>query len=683
MREPYTVADEAPAQRVRKATPRKQLNTKNIPFKDRPFIAWDGEGDTKRDKYILFGCSKGDEISSPSLTALECFRLLIDVTEKYPHHINVAFAFDYDVTMMIRSLPIERQMELAKEGLTFFHEWRIEYRPKKWFVVTDRLRKKSARVFDIFTFFACSALKAWNEYLPEESILKEVIDGKAGRVNFAYEDLDEIRVYMQLELELYRKLAEKLRRLLAEMGVYPSGWYGPGAVAGAVMRKFDIRKAMCRELPDEVIVASQHAYFGGRFEQFYTGLYHGRVYQYDIRSAYPAALRMVPTLADGEWVRRDYSSEEAPQSCIDFSLYRVRYIASDNDTSLFTPSPFPYRDELHRVHYPNSVTGWYWGVEVNAALSSPNGRVEFLEAYEFYPADDSKPFAFIEQLFTQRQKWKDEGNPVQLAAKLVLNSMYGKLAQRVGWRIKTNEPPTWHQLEWAGFATSYCRAMMYRAISQNPDAVIAVETDGLFMTAPIDTGEDRRRLGDWESAEYRGIVYVQSGMYWLKEHDTGVPSQDWTKAKSRGFSVGNITLDEMLGKVDTLEPLQATTHRFLSLKAYAGKENLATWRDNTAFAMWGGAGKRFHNWELCPKCNGADTGLHHLIITFPIGGESVKHVLPWRDVIDELKQLYWEAAKHGDSPPEMQTLSLMAQTHSSSKTRGESLVSLLSGSKTR
>jgi len=605
----------------------KRVKTRQ-PFRERSFIAWDGEGDTERDTYILFGCSAGHEVTSSALRFSECAALMIRVAQLHPQHIHVAFAFDYDVGMMCASLPEAKRAQLAKDGHTWFNHYRIEWRSRKWFSITDRSSKTTIRIFDLFTYFTCSAMKAWADYLPEEPIYEEVRAGKEGRSFFRYSELDMIRRYMRLELKLYVKLADKLRLLLAELGVYPTSWHGPGAVASAVMTKFGIKNAMDKELPNEVIVASQHAYFGGRFEQFHAGRYDGPVYTYDIRSAYPHALRCMPALAGGIWEHRDRPTQlRGKEGCSDFSLYKVLYRKRATNSALFTPSPLPFRDVRHCIHYPNHVVGWYWGVEVNAAVAGlqDGDQLDLLESWEFIPATDQRPFRFIEDLFLQRQQWKNERNPVQYAAKLVLNSIYGKLAQRVGWNQEKNTSPTWHQLEWAGFATAYCRAMMYRAMSQDPHAVIAVETDGLFSTRPLNVGVDLQRLGDWEEDGYDGLIYVQSGLYWLRNGD------EWTKIKVRGFAAGDLPLERVLAAIPNLDILTADTHRFAGLRGYWNSAQLAHWIDTERRIVWGGGGKRIHYDELCPKCLGADIPMHPLNISRPEGGDSVRHVLPWRD----------------------------------------------------
>lgn len=671
-----------PVRRRKKADSQKY----RIPYHERPFIFWDGEGSHPKHldgKYILFGCSINgegyEEIHGEDLHAIQCLELMIEVARKYPNHIHCAFAFNYDVVMILKSLPVEHAVRLKSKGYDFYGPYRLEYRPGKWFAVTHRPSGQSVRINDIFSFFGKSAIASAEEYLPDSEYLSIVRYGKSKRDSFEYANLHLVRTYMHVELRLYVQLIHRLRNLLSELGVKPQGWYGPGAVATAVLRKQKIKSVMDRNLPDAIIEASQQAYFGGRFEQYKTGVYYGQTHSYDVRSAYPNAMRAMPNLQNGIWQHRTFDVTPTNETLLDFALYKVSYSAHDR-ADWHSPHPFPRRNRNGAIGYPTQVDNWYWGIEVRSAIRSNVGTIDVSEGWEFWETDSSdRPFTFLAHLYDQRQVWKNEGNPVQLAAKLALNSLYGKQAQRVGWNEDTMMPPTWHQLEYAGFTTASCRARVWELMSQAPGRIIAVETDGLYSEVELEVLPDNKQLGDWEHSTADGIMYVQSGMYWTLGHDEK-GQREWQKGKTRGFTRKALTLETVKTTVSNLSPIQVTSRRFAGL-SYATTGLMSQWIDRESWIEWGGSGKRKHIRENCITCSGrseievrtpgnltsisgtvtpnsskqlTDEWLtnwkdrskssrtqqnrlessgqwHQLTLTDFVGGTSWKHVLPWRD----------------------------------------------------
>jgi hypothetical protein len=596
-------------------------------------MSWDGEGGHGR--YWLFGCSDGDYVQAESgLTTYECFALLLRKGLQYPDRIHIAYGFNYDVTMMTVSLPDDKLQQLKDTHHTSWGRWHLEWMPNKWFRIYDWRDKVGIRIFDGMTFFQTSFVKACEMVLgAEDERLVAVRSGKAGRSTFEWVEIDEIRSYMFAELSLSDSLFSRLRENFDAAGIHPRGWYGPGAIASALLSREGVRDHISRDLPAGVRKAAAYAYFGGRFESYYTGRYCGPVYSYDIRSAYPHALRNIPSLASGTFRHIDYESSDPldPRRVADFSLYHVRYDYRGPDKArLGFPHPFPYRDRQNRVFYPPHVEGWYWGVEVKAAAKFFPNSIHITEGWVFEQGQAQRsPFHFVEELYEQRAKWKREGNGAQLAAKLALNSLYGKLAQRVGWDQEKRLPPRWHQLEYAGFITATCRAMIYEAMMQAPGDIIAVETDGIYSRVPLDLDQGQH-LGQWEQEDYSEIIYVQSGVYWTVGVDGTV-----NKAKVRGFGSGSFSYGDALAAVPALAPLSGSTHRFGSISGFIGRPQLRRWMDADRVAQWGGGGKRAHASKLCHHCNGADSQLHNLITTNFRGGQSHPHFLPWEATGDE------------------------------------------------
>lgn len=586
-------------------------------YHERPFVFVDGEGvnhgmDAKQ-SYVLFGASTGERLYGYDLSTQQLFTFMIDLKRKHPDALFVGFALNYDVNMMLRDIPVNRLERLRKGKRVRWRNFTMHYMAGKRFAVTDNDNGLCFTMSDVFTFFACSFVQAIHEYIGLRPELAMIWFGKQQRGVFKFSELYTlIEPYMSLELALGVELCERLRIYMRHADIIPRGWHGPGAVATALLKREKVKSTPVSKLVTEY---SRHAYFGGRFEMMRTGYYDGPVWQYDIRSAYPYALTLCPDLRSGEWAERD-----APTDDNTFKLYELRY--RNNDASRTNWHPLPMRSVRHTVHYQGWVYGIYWGPEAQMVLKAYPACTEIIRVLE-YENDGTRPFEFVHEMYDQRAQWKSEGNPAQLALKLGLNSLYGKLAQRVGWDEETRKPPPSHQLEWAGFVTSVCRARMLEMMLQEPSSIVAIETDGVFSTKPLlaDVGKG---LGQYELEEWDGIIYVQSGVYFKRKDG------EWITSKTRGFGKNTIKATDAMAASSKLHSLVSTQQRFVGM-AYADTDRWRQFRPHDHRIEWGGNGKRYHDRECCDGCtDGTDW---HQTVWRPGGLKSQPHTLPWRDAV--------------------------------------------------
>lgn len=600
--------------------------------KELDFVGWDGEGYTDSEgvhHYMLFGCSEGYYVKGDDLTHKECFELMLMVAAKRKAN-HVIFAGGYDTVMMIRHYPTKIIQRILAGKPTHYGGYRHEYFKGKYLRIGNGTT--SITLYDVFTFFSTSFVKACREYLGDDPDFDRIESTKLLRDKFVEGDLETLILpYMQQELKYLVKLCHILRKRLHDAGIDPSQWHGPGAVASAVLRKRGI-KAHKAQTPNGVREASRYAYFGGRFEQFRIGYHNERVYQYDIRSAYPYAITRLPSLAGLDWVNRQRRRNVFNA----YGLYRVSYTGSDKAT-LDKPGPLPWRDNNRNIYYPHDIKEcWYWGIELQAAQRHDTGTLTVLEAWEPKTDPVDFPFKWVGEMYYERNKMKQEGNPTQLALKLAMNSLYGKLAQSKGaklledgsWRI-----PTYHQLEWAGWITAACRAKLYDAMMQAGSSLIAVETDAVYSTKPLDL-ICSTNLGDWEEEKLDAIMYIQSGVYFKKD------GGKW-KLKSRGFEPRNHTFEswyDVMGRLpkDKEANVTITLRRFGSVPT---QDNFAKWYEMTRTStILQKSSKRIHVESECIWCQRGHSMtefMHTLIVPqFAINSEhimSAPHALPWID----------------------------------------------------
>lgn len=561
-----------------------------------PFLGWDGEGVTVKGthRYILLANSEGETLSNvKGLSTQDCLEFVLTAGQRNPWANHVMFAGGYDANMMLCDMGYWEVRRLTQRGRIRWEDKLIEYRPGKHLKLTQLKlpyrveykgkmgwnRAHSVTLWDTFGFFQMSFVKSLLLWLPElESQLDLIRQMKAERSNFQAGDLSQITKYCLEEVEYLATMMEELRKRAIEVDCCPSAWYGPGAISSTILRRqrikqyrdpdlangkllSDIHPHRSADLLEDIARASRHAYFGGRIEMVRFGHHVGPVYAHDIVSAYPSVMAELPCLAHGQWVRSNgkYSPDQSR-----FTLWRLTYDAQD----IRGFHPFPWRDETGHVYFPPLSNGWYWTPERFAAAQG-HTVPEVHEALSFHPDCDHQPFSFIPQLFDKRRAMKRNGHPAEKVLKLALNSMYGKLCQRVGGK---QGAPAFHQLEWAGFITSETRARIYKLAMQAPESVIAFETDGIYTTERLCENGDGS-LGSWEVTEYDEIVYLQSGMYFLRKGDV------WHQ-RYRGLDPGSLTVDMVLeGWRRQAKEVESTHTRFRGMStSVASPPRFAEWR---------------------------------------------------------------------------------------------------------
>lgn len=614
------------------------------------FVGWDGEGvEQEPQKYVLFGSSTGHFVQGPNLTTVECLQTILEVERKQPTAIHVGFAFNYDVNMILRHVSPAQLNQLYKTTVCRWNGYRLEYIPSKYFQVSKQVEGKiiCARIWDIFSFFQIRFTQALIDYLGDDIPgLQSIIEGKDQRKVFTYAELETlIKPYWKLELQYLVQIADKLRALLYEADIRITQWHGPGAVASALFKKYNTFVHMNQQLPDDILNAAQYACSAGRFELFQLGRANKRVYKTDINSAHPTTIARLPSLTN-EW----YHVIE-PTDIEHFGLYHIEYNALEvayqyqrNDIVLW-PHPFHVRSRRGLIFYPAAMIGWRWSPEIKMAmqfLTEIGADFTITEGWVLND-DGTRPFAFVEEMYNHRKILKQQKNKLEKAFRLGPNSLYGKMAQRAGWRPGRKIPRS-HQLEWAGYVTSGTRSLLWPALWQayKKNALIACETDSVLSSEPLDL-DYGPNLGQWDYEEYDDCIYLQNGIYLLCQDGK------W-KQKYRGLDNDSISYDDVMRFLERLDlrqpfsadwstdngPLEGTTTRFIGGRL-ALKTDLNKWRywqTETRKIVVGTQGKRIHDPNFCTACLGdyipPAEQTHSLIISMLAGIVDHQHHIPWR-----------------------------------------------------
>lgn len=493
-----------------------------------PFCGVDGEGGNIDDPRALFGITHeylllraGEySVENPDgLRAAECFDFLCSLPQ---NRIYVAYFFDYDVTMILRSLPQDRierifnRGERTRNGIILpvdWGGWQFDYLPHKEFKVRKGTTGPWTIISDVGQFFQSSflsTLKKWDVGTLEQ---KEMIKhGKEQRADFTGVT-PEIRAYNALEILLLEQLMSEFRAVCVDTGYIPKKWQGPGYLASAMLAAHGVprRTQIPIMMNDEFRRLANDAYYGGRFETTTAGPVVGPVYQYDINSAYPSVLRELPCLTHGSWRR----TRKLPgRGSLWFGQV---YFYHASQRLLYN---LPVRDEHGNICYPREGNGVYWSTELDAAVRAGTS-LSFATGWVYEPHCECRWFDFIDAYYRQRVALGKSAKGYVL--KLAGNSLYGKLAQSIGYAPYANPV-------WAGLITAGCRAQIIDAYALATNKCYMIATDGIFMGEKLNLPVSDK-LGEWEETVHDdGIFIVQPGIYYLPDSDV----------KTRGVERGRI-----------------------------------------------------------------------------------------------------------------------------------------------
>jgi len=627
-------------------------------YLERPIIFVDGEGYN-----VTSGPNKGehryyelaatgvpplvDKLGIPSRTIFQyLWENLSDA------NLNVIYGGSYDFNMWIKDLSAEQAYRLYYGDPTYgkgvsYYGFVLRWMPGKYFEITRDSKRVTIR--DQISFYQRPFIQACDEYLGEYEGRDELVTMKARRGAFRPDELEAVTHYNDLELRLGVRLHEEFRERANRVGLRPTKWYGPGDLSKQLMRKNGVYEAMDKSIPASVAEAARYAYAGGRFEPIQYGYSTDEAFEYDLNSAYPAAMRELPDLTTGTWLHHD---GEPHRKLSRFTLYKVTWEGIEPHH----PQPIFVRHRNGSVSFPLRAGNWVWTPEYEVAreyaAKVPGTKLTVLETWEYSEPQETHPFDWINKVYEERARLKAAGDGAQIALKLAANSIYGCLAQQTGARRPSHNHPEWtipksHQLEWAGYVTSWCRAQVLRAALQDLDAVIAFETDALFTTRPLDLtiGEG---LGEWEETRFSSLSYVQSGHYYGTAWNE--KKKRWEEvAKMRGVDRGEITragIEEAMKKPYAERFYDAKLTRFFGagIALARGYDRLhCRWVTEPKRLNLMPMGKRVHS-DGCDDERGLTPGWHRTIVppaSDPARPYPVKWINPDPNMteLEELREL--------------------------------------------
>lgn len=408
----------------------------------------------------------------------------------------------------------------------------VEYRPKGW----DYAGSKILDIHDMGTAFVGGLEAVIDTWQPEltQSQHEVITWGKKARKDdgkFEGASNERIAAYSEAECVAAARCARLLIKTISEAaGIKIKAYelFGSGSLAAAAFRehKLTINKHSAKDESTDWIPWLD--YFGGMIETPIIGIVRGKAHEEDLNSAYPAAMIHLPCRKNGHGYWKHIKRFGAPEA-YGITEHTLGHVLMDfwNVETPSTP-PFMVRDKQGSVYQPlRGRNTWVTMPEYVAAVNQFGlARIQAKQAVIWVQkCDCPPPLAWLHDLFEKRRMIKlqmrqlEKGSPEwwrlnvhQEAIKLVINSCYGKLAQR---------RPTigrYTDLHYASHITGATRAKVRERTwrrEKNGSIVIYQHTDSVLSVGhkppTRDIGE---KLGEWglEDKNTEDAFILQPGL---------------------------------------------------------------------------------------------------------------------------------------------------------------------------
>lgn len=268
-------------------------------------------------------------------------------------------------------------------------------------------------------------------------------------------------------------------------------------MSGKIYRKHYMKAELYEKLPSPVLYASLLSYHGGKNSiTVPPGVYYCK--ELDIRSAYPEAMRQLPSFEKGRFYAWEDSNLKGELPTL-HGVYCVSgYVESCKWGCIFSHDFKPLSGEIKEV--------WVTGYELQEAFDHGHiKKLTRLVGYIWEPDEDAPPSGFVkfvDDMYYQKDNAKTEGE--RFFYKLILNSLYGKFIARAHNEMEDAviAGSMFHPFI-ATLITGFVRAKIHRLEHQYNSLHTA--TDSIKTTMPF--VEKEKGLGSLK-LEVEGPCYI-------------------------------------------------------------------------------------------------------------------------------------------------------------------------------
>jgi len=281
-------------------------------------------------------------------------------------------------------------------------------------VTPEGVKSRSIKFVDTMNYAPMSVQKL-GKLIGIDKITKPSFLGRLPQNDLEVVEMVE---YNMKDAEISKKSGEFLMKAFYDLGATPKDTIASTSMS-LFKNKYLDRSYIRNETGDLLDIFK--AYYGGRTEVFKRGLIKDYFY-YDFNSLYPSV--MLNEFPDPNSIRVTYFND----------VKHINFYEGVSHVDIFCPYMdiplLPFRSDDKKLTFPTGdFSGWYSHVELRKAIDL--GYVIKKVHKSIYFKEKCKPFVdYVTDLYTLRLKYKSEGSSMELACKLLMNSLYGKFGQK-------------------------------------------------------------------------------------------------------------------------------------------------------------------------------------------------------------------------------------------------------------
>lgn len=441
----------------------------------------------------------------------------------------------YDFNAILKWLPETLWLEIYHKGeaevsLLNGKVIRIYYIPQKFLKIRYYNRGKAGKAFsffDISQYYGKMSLnKASKKYLNKEK--------KDSGYDLATLTIEQIRTdktigYCIYDAKLTKWLADHWVDICHKNDLYPSNFSSTASISARYFNERvdipTINSFLKNDYRKKLLLYPWSAVSGAFISVFKRG-YFEKVYVYDINSAYPFQMSLLPDIRKGTFKKSKRVIKDAKLGWL-----RAKIKISTDDIGYYHPC-FPIlRDRLSNYYPVGSFQSYITLLEYNELKQyfdiSPMDGLYWIPEVEDYLFKNT-----INDIYKTR-KTTDDSN-INFFLKIILNSIYGKFLERHpildmdDENFKKFQTGNFFNPFYASYILAGTRVQIFKQLLKlNSNSIIAVFTDSIITSDPLDINIDNK-LGGWGYEGSGEAVVIGCGVYTIKYENA-------IKTKIRGF----------------------------------------------------------------------------------------------------------------------------------------------------